>query len=144
LERIADDVLLDCAHNVEGTLALVAALPAAERRVLVTSIVRDKNAAGMLSVLAPHFDRVVITRSHSDRAADPQRLAELVSHTRAGDRQVICVENPVAALTLARDDVHKVPGGLVVVAGSIFLVGALRAYLLGDGEGAAEASDPLP
>jgi hypothetical protein len=32
----------------------------------------------------------------------------------------------------------------VVVAGSIFLVGALRAYLLGDGEGAAEASDPLP
>jgi dihydrofolate synthase/folylpolyglutamate synthase len=111
---------------------------------LVTSIVRDKNAAGMLSVLAPHFDRVVITRSQSDRAADPQRLAELVPNTRAGDRQVICVENPVAALMLARDDVRKVPGGLVVVAGSIFLVGALRAYLLGDGEGAAEASDPLP
>jgi dihydrofolate synthase / folylpolyglutamate synthase len=144
LERIADDVLLDCAHNVEGTLALVAALPAAERRVLVTSIVRDKNAAGMLSVLAPHFDRVVITRSQSDRAADPQRLAELVSHTRAGDRQVVCVENPVAALALARDYAREVPGGLVVVAGSIFLVGALRAYLLGDGEGAAEASDPLP
>jgi dihydrofolate synthase/folylpolyglutamate synthase len=144
LERIADDVLLDCAHNVEGTLALVAALPASGRRVLVTSIVRDKNAAGMLSVLAPHFDRVVITRSQSDRAADPQRLAELVPNTRAGDRQVICVENPVAALMLARDDVRKVPGGLVVVAGSIFLVGALRAYLLGDGEGAAEASDPLP
>jgi dihydrofolate synthase/folylpolyglutamate synthase len=144
LERIADDVLLDCAHNVEGTLALVAALPASGRRVLVTSIVRDKNAAGMLSVLAPHFDRVVITRSQSDRAADPQRLAELVPNTRAGDRQVICVENPVAALTLARDDARKVPGGLVVVAGSIFLVGALRAYLLGDGEGAAEASDPLP
>jgi dihydrofolate synthase/folylpolyglutamate synthase len=144
LERIADDVLLDCAHNVEGTMALVAALPAAERRVLVTSIVRDKNAAGMLSVLAPHFDRVVITRSQSDRAADPQRLAELVPNTRAGDRQVICVENPVAALALARDDARKVPGGLVVVAGSIFLVGALRAYLLGDGEGAAELSDPLP
>jgi len=144
LERIADDVLLDCAHNVEGTMALVAALPAAERRVLVTSIVRDKNAAGMLSVLAPHFDRVVITRSQSDRAADPQRLAELVSRTRAGDRQVVCVENPVAAFALARDYAREVPSGLVVVAGSIFLVGALRAYLLGDGEGAAEASDPLP
>ena len=144
LERIADDVLLDCAHNVEGTLALVAALPAADRRVLVTSIVRDKDAAGMLSVLAPHFDRVVITRSQSDRAADPQRLAELVPCTRAGDRQVMCVEDPRAALALARDHAREVPGGLVVVAGSIFLVGGLRAYLLGDGEGAAEASDPLP
>jgi dihydrofolate synthase/folylpolyglutamate synthase len=144
LERIADDVLLDCAHNVEGTLALVAALPAADRRVLVTSIVRDKNAAGMLSVLSPHFDRVVITRSQSDRAADPQRLAELVPCTRAGDRQVVCVEDPRAALALAREQVSEVPGGLVVVAGSIFLVGGLRAYLLGDGEGTAEASDPLP
>ena len=144
LERIADDVLLDCAHNVEGATALVASLPEARRRVLVTSIVRDKNAALMLSVLAPHFDRVIVTRSQSERAADPQRLAELVPRTRAGDRQVECVEDPTAALALARDHAREVPGGLVVVAGSIFLVGALRAYLLGDGDGAAEASDPLP
>jgi dihydrofolate synthase/folylpolyglutamate synthase len=144
LEHLADDVLLDCAHNVEGTLALVAALPPAPRRVLVTSIVRDKNAAGMLSVLAPAFDCVVITRSQSERAADPQQLAGLISRTRAGDRRVVCVEDPVAAFTLARNQAHEVPGGLVVVAGSIFLVGALRAHLLGYSDSAAEASDPLP
>jgi dihydrofolate synthase/folylpolyglutamate synthase len=141
---LVDDVLLDCAHNVEGALALVAALPPAPRRVLVTSIVRDKNAAGMLSLLAPAFDCVVITRSQSERAADPQQLAGLISRTRAGDRQVACVEDPVAAFTLARNQAHEVPGGLVVVAGSIFLVGALRAHLLGYGERPAEASDPLP
>jgi dihydrofolate synthase/folylpolyglutamate synthase len=144
LERIADDVLLDCAHNVEGAKALVAALPPAPRRVLVTSIVRDKNAADMLSVLAPEFDRVVITRSQSERAADPRQLAELISRTRGGDRQVECIEDPVAAFALARGQAAESPGGLVVVAGSIFLVGALRAHLLGHGENVAEASDPLP
>ena len=144
LERMADDVLLDCAHNVEGAMALVAALPPAPRRVLVTSIVRDKNAAGMLAVLAPEFDGVVITRSQSERAADPQQLAGLVSRTRGGDRQVVCVEDPVAAFTLARNQAQAVAGGLVVVAGSIFLVGALRAHLLGYGDSVAEASDQLP
>jgi dihydrofolate synthase/folylpolyglutamate synthase len=143
MERIGD-VLLDCAHNVEGATALVTALPQAPRRVLVTSIVRDKNAAGMLSVLAPQFDCVVITRSQSDRAADPRLLATLVSATRGGDRQVVCVEDPAAALALARQQAVESAGGLVVVAGSIFLVGELRAHLLGHDERAAEASDPLP
>jgi dihydrofolate synthase/folylpolyglutamate synthase len=144
LERVAADVLLDCAHNVEGAKALAVALPPAPRRVLVTSIVRDKDAAGMLSVLAPEFDCIVITRSQSERASDPQQLAGLISRTRGRDRAVECVEDPVAAFALARTLAHQVPGGLVVVAGSIFLVGALRAYVLGHGDGVTEASDPLP
>jgi dihydrofolate synthase/folylpolyglutamate synthase len=144
LERIAEDVLLDCAHNVEGTLALVAALPAARPRVLVTSIVRDKNAAAMLSILGPEFDCVVITRSQSDRAQDPQRLSEVVPRTRTGERDVVCIEDPVLALAYARSFASEAAGGLVVVAGSIFLVGELRAHLLGESQGAADASDPLP
>jgi dihydrofolate synthase/folylpolyglutamate synthase len=144
MERVADDVLLDCAHNVEGTLALVAALPPAPLRILVTSIVRDKNAEGMLAVLAPHFDHVLITRSQSDRATDPQHLAALVAHTRTGGRQVVCIEDPLTALTQARAIASTIPGGLVVVAGSIFLVGALRSNLLDGFSGVADASDPLP
>lgn len=146
LERIADDVLLDCAHNVEGASALAAALPETPRRVLVTSIVRDKNAAGMLAVLAPAFDSVIITRSHSQRAAEPERLAKLIASTRSEAdkaRQVECIESVAEALAAARSRVQGVAGGLVVVAGSIFLVGEARALLLGHGH-AAEASDPLP
>jgi dihydrofolate synthase/folylpolyglutamate synthase len=144
LERIAPDVLLDCAHNVEGARALAAALPEAPCRVLVTSIVRDKDAAAMLSVLAPGFDRVIITRSHSERAADPAALAALVKRTRGGDRQVACLDDPVVALAEGRRHAGLAPGGLVVVAGSIFLVGALRAQVLQRPAGLAEASDPLP
>jgi dihydrofolate synthase / folylpolyglutamate synthase len=144
LERIAEDVLLDCAHNVEGVQALVAALPAAPRRLLVTSIVRDKNAAGMLSLLAPEFDRVVVTRSPSERATTPEHLAGLIDKTRAGDRQVVCVEDPFLALDMARAHARPVAGGLVVVAGSIFLVGALRAQILGCANADSDMSDPLP
>jgi dihydrofolate synthase/folylpolyglutamate synthase len=147
LERVARDVLLDCAHNVEGAAALGAALPASPRRVLVTSIVRDKDAAGMLAILSPHFDRVIVTRSQSDRAADPEALAKLVARTRSGDRQVLCIDDPVDALAQARLHAGERDGGLVVVAGSIFLVGALRTHLVaepGASAGPAEASDPLP
>jgi dihydrofolate synthase / folylpolyglutamate synthase len=167
LERVGD-VLLDCAHNVEGTQALAAALPDSPMRVLVTSIVRDKNAAGMLAVLAPHFDRVIATRSPSERALAPEELASMVVRTRSqsgGDARVVdCVANPREALATARRLAQEVPdgvpggvpGGLVVVAGSIFLVGALRAALLEgsqqssqgatgtSSETSIDASDPLP
>jgi len=144
LERVGDDVLLDCAHNVEGAQALADSLPDASCRVLVTSIVRDKDAAAMLAVLTPCFDRVVVTRSPSERAMAPEELAALIQRTRAGDRRVVCVEDPAAALGEARRDVAAASGGLVVVAGSIFLVGALRAHLFGRSCGASETSDPLP
>jgi folylpolyglutamate synthase/dihydropteroate synthase len=47
------------------------------------------------------------------------------------------------ALAWAKSNAHEIPGGLVVVAGSIFLVGEARALVLGHGT-TAEASDPLP
>ncbi len=144
LERVDRDVLLDCAHNVEGARALRAALPAAGFRALVTSIVRDKDAATMLEVLAPCFDRVIVTRSPSERAFPPAELAALIGRTRGGRREVACVEDPAVALAEARRDAARAGDGLVVVAGSIFLVGALRARLLGGADGATEASDPAP
>ena len=70
----------------------------------------------------------------------PETLAALVP--RNGRRQVEVVSDPGLALTRARDFVA--PNGLVVVAGSIFLVGALRARLLNELVDAIVGSDPLP
>jgi folylpolyglutamate synthase/dihydropteroate synthase len=75
---------------------------------------------------------------------EPERLAGLVRQTRFGERQVVCRQDPVAALAEARREAGLAPGGQVVVAGSIFLVGALRAFLLGETGEATEASDPAP
>ena len=140
LERVTTDVLLDCAHNAEGAEALAAALPAASHRALLVSIVQGKDAAAMLAALAPHFDIVVATRSPSERSLAPETLAALVPP--GGKPLVEVVADP--GLALARARALVAPDGLVVVAGSIFLVGAVRARLLNEPVDAIAGSDPMP
>lgn len=141
LERVGDDVVLDCAHNVEGARALAAAIPAlANGRpvALVTSIVRDKDAAGILAALAPSVSTIVATRSANPRSLPADELEALARPLVA---QVRTAAEPIGAVDLARSLVG--PGGLVLVAGSIFLVGELRAYLLREPVDPVPLSDPL-
>jgi dihydrofolate synthase/folylpolyglutamate synthase len=142
LERVTTDVLLDCAHNAEGAVALAAALPAASRRALVVSIVQGKDAATMLAALCPHFDLVVATRSPSERSVAPEALAAQVP--RDGKPAVEVVADPDLALARAREFVAGAPDGLAVVAGSIFLVGSVRARLLNEPIDPISGSDPMP
>jgi dihydrofolate synthase/folylpolyglutamate synthase len=139
LEWLAPDVLADCAHNQEGAEALVAALRTRPPTALVVSVVRGKDARSMLATLAPPFALVVATRSRNERALPAAELAALVS-----DRRVEVVEDPAAALALARGFADEHPGGYVVVAGSIFLVGELRARLLGEIVDPLPGGDPMP
>jgi dihydrofolate synthase/folylpolyglutamate synthase len=107
---------------------------------LLVSIVQGKDAATMLAALCPHFDYVVVTRSPSERSLSPETLAALVPRDRG--RKVEAVAEPVSALTRARELVA--PDGLVVVAGSIFLVGTVRARLLNEPVDVIAGSDPMP
>ena len=138
LEWVTDDILLDAAHNTEGVASLVRALPSRRPRAAVLSIVRGKSAGEMLALLAPHFDHVVLCRSANARALPPAELAALLP----GDTSVSLIDDPRMALAEARRRV--VPGGLVVVAGSLFLVGEMRAYLLGEAVDPLPTGDPLP
>ncbi len=125
-------VVLDGAHNPAGMRAMVAELPAVagERRpvVAVVSVLGDKDAAAMVGSLAEVVDRVVATRSSHSRAVAAEDLAGLV---RALGRPVDAVEDPVGALQRARDEAG--PGGLVVVAGSLYLLADLRARVAAGG-----------
>jgi len=152
LERIAPDLLLDCAHNPEGAAALAAALAAAGApvasgpRALVLSVVGDKDVDGVLAPLlaapasAGGFGAVYATRSHNRRARPPAELVEAIArHTTRTPRTVTAVADPLDAVAQARRLVasQDLPG-LVVVAGSIFLIGEVRAAML------SEATDPVP
>jgi dihydrofolate synthase/folylpolyglutamate synthase len=141
LEWAAPDVLLDGAHNVEGARALATAadelLAGRRPRVLVASMVRGKDAAGILAVLAPAFDRVVATRSRNQRSLEPEALVEAAPP----GLPIEAVADPTAALVRARAAVA--PSGAVVVAGSLFLVGELRAALRGEACD-PDGGDPLP
>ncbi len=120
-------VVLDGAHNAAGATALAKTLGgfAYRRLTLVLGILADKDWRGMIRRLAPPAHRVILTRPPEERAQAPEILAE---EARRWSRNVEIVENPRQALRAAlkgagRDD-------LVCVAGSLYLVGAVRPLLI--------------
>jgi dihydrofolate synthase / folylpolyglutamate synthase len=141
LERVGDDLLFDCAHNAQGARALAAALPAlaAGRRIaLLVSIARDKDAGAIFAALAPVAHALCATRSESQRAVPPETLA---AEARRYFAEVAAHDDVTQALAAARRLAGS--GGLVVVCGSMFLVGTLRARLLGEPVDALATSDPV-
>lgn len=141
MEWLGAGLLLDCAHNPEGAAALAATVAQTVRRprALVFSAVAGKAVSEMLAALAPSFEFVIATRSSSERALPAEALGALACSAAAGRLPgpvVSQIGDPLAAVETARRLVG--PDGLVVVAGSTFLVGDVRAAALG------EVRDPLP
>lgn len=123
-------VLVDAAHNPAGARALAsyldeAGIPAV---TLVTSIMQDKDVAGVLAPLLPHAARVVATRAASPRATAAADLAAAIVRLGAPGLAVTAVDDPWTAVSDALEDARP-----VVIAGSIFLVGPLRDALLNRG-----------
>jgi dihydrofolate synthase/folylpolyglutamate synthase len=117
--------VLDGAHNPAGAAALAGSLPAVlgERspRVAVIGVLDDKDAAGMLGTLLPHFDRVVFTRSGNPRSLSPATLVTLAE--KLGGPAAETVADAHAALARAR--ALAGPGGVVLATGSIYLIADL-------------------
>lgn len=118
-------LVLDGAHNPAGAAALADWLSRAGLGplTLVTACMRDKDVAGLLAPLLPHAARVVTTAVAFPRALPPDELADHVRRLAPGV-PVTTAADPAAALTSASE--HGAP---VLVAGSLFLVGAVRAHL---------------
>jgi dihydrofolate synthase/folylpolyglutamate synthase len=127
LEQVGERplTLFDGAHNPSGAGALAASLPDVfgERRprVAVIGVLEDKDAAGMLGTLLPHFDRVVFTRPVNPRALSPATLVTLAE--KLGGPAAETVSEPRAALTRACELAG--PDGAVVATGSIYLIADL-------------------
>ena len=126
-------VVLDGAHNVASVRQLLESVemyyPGRPRSVLFGSAA-DKDISGMLAVLAERGERVYFTRTDNPRAADPQELC--AAYGRAGDAGVPGVPGGqclgasadiAAALKDAREGLPD--GGVLVVCGSLYLVGEL-------------------
>jgi dihydrofolate synthase/folylpolyglutamate synthase len=114
--------LLDAAHNPDGCVALAEFLHVQPERprVLVFGVMQDKDYPSMLRSLAPEVDAVFYARPRLPRAEHPRVLK------KALEGEV--TRNVKEALRKARR--RAGPRGLVVVAGSIFLVAEARARLL--------------
>jgi dihydrofolate synthase/folylpolyglutamate synthase len=125
LEEVAG-VLLDGAHNPDGAAALAAALRTMYpgRPVeLVFGVLADKDHARMLAALAPVARGLHVVTPASPRA----RPADEVAAAARGLGAPADVHGSVAdAIACAR---RSIPGGVVCVAGSLYLVGEARDLL---------------
>ena len=124
------DMLLDGAHNRASMERLMEALAhyfPGWRMVIVFACAADKDVDGMLTVLAQKAAGapVVFTKSRSPRASAPADLAaRFAAHGGAGAETA---PDLPAALATARGLAG--PGGMVVVAGSLYLVGEAKTLL---------------
>ena len=115
------EMVLDVAHNPAGAWALRSALSesfAGRELTLVFAAMRDKALQEMAEVLFPVANKVVLTHVTNPRAATTEELIQAGSRTGATMYQ----EDTVAA-ALAKAHELTNPDGLIVVTGSIFLVG---------------------
>lgn len=116
-------LLFDAAHNPDGCEALatfVHTLPQ-EPKVLLFAAMSDKDHLGMLRPLDGLFKHVVYAMPSTPRAAEPKALARV--------RKGKTINDSSKALSEAKRLAGKT--GLVVIAGSIFLLAEARAKALG-------------
>jgi dihydrofolate synthase / folylpolyglutamate synthase len=128
LIRLADgtELLLDGAHNPAGAQALSEALAEYTDRnmVLLLAMMEDKDQQGILQVLLQQVQQVITVTPAQERAVSASELA--AACTRLGT-PAVPAGSVAAGLAAARDKATS--GDLIVVAGSLFLVGELKALL---------------
>jgi dihydrofolate synthase/folylpolyglutamate synthase len=117
-------VLLDGAHNPAGAEALAVALDdlGLRRPTIVFGAMRGKRVTAVLRALAPLEPRFVFTRVEDAGALPPRQLAR--SWRRISGRRAVTAATPAEALATADADP-------LVVAGSLYLVGAIRGMITG-------------
>jgi dihydrofolate synthase/folylpolyglutamate synthase len=115
------EILLDAAHNPAGARVLASFLEKHRRgrRIhLIYGASRDKAVDEVAGLLFPCATRVILTQAKVARSASPQTLLSIADH----HHEAITVE-PALAGALERARGEAKPEDLIVVAGSVFLVG---------------------
>jgi dihydrofolate synthase / folylpolyglutamate synthase len=120
-------VLLDGAHNPAGADALAASLAdlGLRRPTIVFGAMRGKRITAVLRALAPLEPRFVFTRVDDPSAVRPIQLAR--TWRRVSGHRALTAATPAEA-------VRMVDADPLVVAGSLYLVGAVRGMITGTTE----------
>jgi dihydrofolate synthase/folylpolyglutamate synthase len=126
LEYVAPnpDILLDGAHNPAGARALARYLERFtphRKRWMIYGAMRDKSVEEIAGILFPLADELILTAPVSSRALRPEALAEIAGRGRVEPR----IKD---ALERVRAEAH--PDDLVVITGSLFLVGEARSHFV--------------
>jgi dihydrofolate synthase/folylpolyglutamate synthase len=137
--RSAPTILLDAAHNPAGLTASLQAVAEAfqfRRLVAVFAVMADKDVTGMLELLEPAVDELVVTQNSSDRGLPADQLAAAAVPIFGSERVTVEARLDDAietAVRLAEDTGDDILGGTgVFVTGSVVTVGEARVLLGGE------------
>ncbi len=127
-------VLLDGAHNIAGVQTLRAALEQNFKRTdrtLILGMLGDKDWQVMCDMLAPLASRIMLVPVDSARTATPEELA-VVCRAANPQAEIHCIKTLSVALESAAED------AFVVIAGSLYLIGAALALLYPEFSGSGD------
>ena len=131
--RSSPTVLVDAGHNPHGVSALVGAVEEVfdfRHLVAVVGVMADKDAEGILSVLEPVTDAVVVVPIDSPRAMDVEDLADIAREVYGADRVVVAEDlagGVERAVSLSEGFDAPLTASGVLIVGSVVLAARARA-----------------
>ena len=134
IEQLAPGLVVDGAHNLDGTRALAEWLkeqPRPKTRILLWGMGQDRDPAQVIAPLLECVDEVVTTRCAHPRAVDPMDLAVALQNLDVVLAAGGSVEETLPEVYAEADE--------TIVAGSLFMAGAARSLVR---EGALDGLTP--
>lgn len=134
--RVAPTVIVDAAHNPHGMSATVAALGEEfdfRRLIGVLGILGDKDVLGLLRILEPVLDEVVVTQNSSLRSLPADELGAAAVQVFGAERVTVepRLDDAIeAAVRLSEEsDDGVLAGAGVLITGSVITAGEARTLL---------------
>jgi dihydrofolate synthase/folylpolyglutamate synthase len=123
-------ILLDGAHNPGGARALVEYLDEFVNQpiTMIFGSMDDKAVSEIAKILFTKADKLILTRAENSRAMPADKIRDIVPQDILPDENVFVTDTVDAALAKA----NTISGAeeVIVITGSLYLVGELRRILL--------------
>jgi len=123
-------IVLDGAQNRESAKTLVAAIKKVfkyKRLILVFGASKDKDIRGMLEEMMPMCDSIILTKSKMlNRALEPAKIEAQILNMKHSIKDMVLTGSTEEALGRALSMAR--PEDLVLITGSLFIVGEVKEY----------------
>lgn len=133
MQFIDDNFLVDCAHNPDGVIALCDSLDdlriknKIDEIILITGIMKDKDIEMMCKYFEKSVDEFIITKPKIQRSSDTIEIKKFITKKNIEIDEVS--EAVIYGIKRRKELINLGKNILLVIAGSIFLVGEAFEYL---------------
>lgn len=125
-EKISDKpvIFIDGAHNVDGINALAETIDALEKcyTIGIVGVLKDKEVDEMLKIIAPKFDRLIVTKPNNPRAMEAKDLAKKARVYHGKIDEVCGIDSAVKqSIKIAKSQGKS----QVIAFGSLYMIGEI-------------------